>query len=379
MIPYGKQFIDEDDIAAVTEVLRSDFLTTGPKVAEFEEKLCEVTGAQHAVACSNGTAALHLACIAAGIEKGDTVIVPSVTFLASANAARYCDADVIFSDVNPRTGLMEASHLEEALSRSNGADIKAVIPVHLTGQCADLKAIQSLCAPKGIKIIADACHAIGGELHDRPVGVCEIEDFSAFSFHPVKTIATGEGGAITTNDKEAAERMKRSRHHGMNTVPENGPWYYEMHDLGYNYRLTDIQCVLGISQLNKLEKFVSRRKEITQQYNELLRDMSAAITLPASVPYADPALHIYAIQVDFETLGISRPGLMNALKEEGILTQVHYIPVHKQPYYKNLYGKLSLKGAEQYYDKTLTLPLYPSMSDDDVVYVVNKLKQIIGG
>lgn len=378
MIPYGRQSIDEDDIKAVTEVLQGDFLTTGPKVKEFEDRLCDATGAKYAVACSNGTAALHLACLVADIQKDDKVIVPSVTFLASANAARYCGAEIVFSDVNPQTGLMEAEHLEEALARCNGVTPKAVFPVHLSGQCVDLKSMKEICESRDIKIIADACHAIGGELHDKQVGACSVEDFSVFSFHPVKTIATGEGGAITTNDEAAASRMKRLRHHGMQATPEEGPWCYEMSELGYNYRLTDIQSALGVSQLKKLERFIKRRREIVQLYNDELKGLDNIIARPIDVPYANPGRHLYAIQLDFAALGIKRADLMGALKESGILTQVHYIPVHTQPYYTNLYGTLDLKGAQEYYSKTLTLPLYPSMSDDDVLYVVKNLKQQLG-
>ena len=377
-LPYGRQCIDEDDIKAVEEVLRSDFLTTGPKIPEFEEKLCEATGAKYAVACSNGTTALHLAAMAQGIEQGDLVIVPTLTFLATANAARYCGADVIFSDVNPETGLMEAHHFEDAISRANGKTIKAVFPVHLKGQSVNLKAISEIAKKHNIRIIADACHTLGGEIYGKPVGACEYESASAFSFHPVKTIAMGEGGAVTTNDKNMADHMRTLRHHGMSEQGASGPWTYEMHELGYNYRITDIQCALGISQLTKLKTFVEKRQNLVEFYDAELTDISPHIKTPKTLPYSKSAWHLYALQIDFSALGITRTALMNALREEGIGTQVHYIPVHTQPYYTKLYGHIDLSGASEYYEKTLSFPLYPSMSPEDVVFVTNTLKQKLG-
>ena len=377
-LPYGRQCIDEDDIKAVVETLRSDFLTTGPKVQEFEENLCEATGAKYAVACSSGTTALHLAALAHGIQKDDFVIVPSLTFLASANAARYCGAHIIFSDVNPQTGLMETKHFEEALSKAEDKDVRAVFPVHLKGQSVDLKALSERAKHHNIKIIADACHTIGGKINDKPVGACEYEDASAFSFHPVKTIATGEGGVVTTNDESIANHMRTLRHHGMINQGAGGPWTYEMSELGYNYRITDIQCALGISQLKKLKTFVKKRQDLVRSYNKELSNYSAHIQTPIEQSYSNPAWHLYALQIDFKALGITRAELMNALKEEGIGTQVHYIPVHTQPYYKELYGEMFLPGAMEYYEKTLSFPLYPSMTAEDVVFVTNTLKQKLG-
>lgn len=377
MIPYGKQTIDEDDIAAVVEVLRSDFLTTGPKVQEFETSLCELTGAKHAIACANGTVALHLAALALGVEQGNAVIVPSLTFLATANAARYCGAEVVFADVDPNTGLMGAKELKEALTRCGDLNPKAVFPVHLTGQCANLVEIKEVADQYNLKIVADASHAIGGTLHDSPVGSCVYEDITTFSFHPVKTVTMGEGGAVTTNNPEYAKHMARLRHHGMVAKPEQGSWYYEMSELGYNYRITDIQCALGISQMKKLERFVERRREIVNLYNKLLAPLSDIIRTPIENGYCNPAWHLYAIQIDFEKVKIGRKEFINALRSKNIGTQIHYIPVHHQPYYKNRYGDIALPGADAYYERTLSLPLYPNMDDSDVELVVTELKNII--
>ena len=379
MLSYGRQTIDEDDIAAVVDVLRSDFLTTGPKIPEFEEALSRATKSKFSVACSNGTTALHLAALALGLREGDTVIVPSMTFLATANAVRYCGAEVAFADVNPDTGLMEVEHLQEALSHCKESSVKAVFPVHLTGQYVDLESVGAFSKERGLKIVADASHALGGACNDKPVGSCEYEDLSTFSFHPVKTIAMGEGGAVTTNDPEYASRMRCLRNHGVMKNEEQGPWCYEMEEIGYNYRITDIQCALGISQLKKLAFFVSRRRELVALYDNLLADLAPAIFPPARVEYCNPAWHLYAIRVDFEQLGISRAQLMERLLGENVGTQVHYIPVHSQPYYKNRYGDIVLPGASHYYEHTLSLPLYPSMQDSDVGYVVEQLKKAIGG
>ena len=377
MIPYGRQNIDEDDIAAVVEVLRGDFLTTGPKIKEFEDGICAVTGAKYAVACSNGTTALHLAALALDIKPGDAVIVPSMTFLATANAVRYCDGDVVFADVDPNTGLMRASDLENALKRCGDLTPRAVFPVHLTGQCVDIKAITDVAREAGLKTVADAAHAIGGKLHGKPVGSCGFEDMNTFSFHPVKTIAMGEGGAVTTNDKDMAERMARFRHHGMQATPDHGPWAYEMQELSYNYRVTDMQCALGISQLKKLDRFVARRREIVMLYDKLLAPLAPIINTPVKVDHCNPAWHLYAVQIDFSASGVTRTDLMGKLREKGIGTQVHYIPVHTQPYYKNLYGKIALPGADAYYEHTLSLPLYPAMKDEDIEFIVSELKNVM--
>ncbi|MCK5373848.1 MAG: UDP-4-amino-4,6-dideoxy-N-acetyl-beta-L-altrosamine transaminase [Alphaproteobacteria bacterium] len=379
MIPYSRQNINEDDISAVTEVLRGDFLTTGPKIKEFEDAICEITNTKYAIACSNGTIALHLAGIAFGLKEGDAVIVPSVTFLATANAARYCGAEVMFSDVDPDSGLMQASDLEHALKRCKdlGLNPRAVFPVHLTGQCVNIEEISKTAKASGLKILTDAAHAIGGELHGKPVGSCDHEDACAFSFHPVKTIATGEGGAVTTNDAKLAAKMRTLRHHSMQTTPKKGAWCYEMEELGYNYRITDIQCALGISQLKRLGNFVARRRELVALYDKLLEPLAPVLKPPPKMQYCNPGWHLYAVKIDFAAANITRQNFMAALHDKGIGTQVHYIPVHTQPYYKKRYGNIELPGAESYYEQTLSLPLYPTLRNEDIHFIVNEITKAI--
>lgn len=377
MIPYGRQTIDEDDIGAVVDVLRQDFLTTGPNVKAFEDALSELTTASEVISCSNATTALHLASHALGLGPGDAAIVPTVTFLATANAIRYTGADVIFCDVDPDTGLMTSAHLKDALSRNTDRNVKAVYPVHLTGQCVDLKEIREVADQHGLKIVADSCHAIGGEVNGYPVGACKYEDITTFSFHPVKTIATGEGGCLITNDEGIATYVRKMRSHGMQPNPDEGPWAYEMNELGYNYRITDIQCALGLSQLKKLPAFAERRRALVEQYDRLLDGMPH-LTLVKTLPQSDAVRHLYSVLIDFEAAGISRAALMQALKSKGVGTQVHYIPVHTQPYYRDLYGNISLPGSEKYYSRTLSLPLYPALTDQDVETVAECLKEILG-
>ena len=377
MYPYGRQSIDDDDIKAVVESLRGDFLTTGPKIAEFESVLCEKTGAKYAVACGNGTQALHLAAVAAGIEAGDAVIVPSLTFLATANAARYCGADVVFADVDPKTGLMRAQDLEKAIEKSKHKKIKSVFPVHLTGQCVDLASIKSVADDHNMTVIADGAHVLGADIYGDKIGACHDAEMTTYSFHPVKTIAMGEGGAITTHDEKLAEKMRNLRSHGMEKRPDIGPWAYDMSELGYNYRVTDFQCALGISQMKKLDRFVARRRQLADLYDNLLADLAPSILPPVRRDYCEPAWHLYAPRFDFKALGITRAELMSALMGKDVGTQVHYIPVHTQPYYKNLYGELHLPGAEEYYEHTLSLPLYPALKDEDVEYIVKALKEVV--
>jgi UDP-4-amino-4,6-dideoxy-N-acetyl-beta-L-altrosamine transaminase len=374
MLPYGRQLIEEDDIEAVTEVLRGDFLTTGPAVETFEKALCETTGAKHAVACSNGTAALHLAGMALGLKKGDAVIVPSLTFLATANAVRHCNAEVVFADVEAETGLMKPEHLEDALTRCNGLRPRAVYPVHLTGQCADLPPIKKIADRHGLKIVTDSAHALGASCHGEKAGNCVLEDMSCFSFHPVKAITMGEGGAITVNDKKLADAMRVFRSHGMVKDETKGPWFYEMQEPGYNYRATDMQCALGTSQLRKLNRFIARRAALAARYDAQLHDIA-----PVRVNYSGHAWHLYAARIDFAAAGTTRTAVMNELRARGIGTQVHYIPVHTQPYYLQCYGNISLPGAEQYYERTLSLPLFPGMKDEDVDFVATNLKEILEG
>ena len=380
MLPYGRQHLDDNDIQAVTEALKGDFLTTGPYVEKFEEVLCEATGAKYAVACSNGTTALHLACMALDLKEGQYAIVPSITFLATANAAKYCGADILFCDVDPDTGLMTAKTFQEALDKAQKQNIKVsvVLPVHLAGRPVDLAGIREIANRQNIKVIADACHAIGGQYDGKRIGSAHFEECSTFSFHPVKTVTTGEGGAITTNDARMAQRMRDIRHHNMVKKPSMAPWEYEMKALGYNYRMTDIQCALGISQFKKLEHFVEKRRSLVQLYNQMLSDISPHIRPHHQVSEGQKiSWHLYAARIDFEKLGLSRQFMMERLRKRGIGTQVHYIPVHTQPYYRDVYGTLPLPGAEEYYRTTLSLPLYPSMNDPDVETVVSALRDII--
>jgi UDP-4-amino-4,6-dideoxy-N-acetyl-beta-L-altrosamine transaminase len=399
-LPYGRQFLEDDDIAAVVDVLRGDWLTTGPAVEAFEATLCEVTGAGHAIACANGTAALHLAALALDLEAGDRVIVPSVTFLATANAVRLAGGEVVFADCNAQSGLMEASHLAEAIARAAsapGGPLKAVFPVHLTGQCADLDAIAKLADEHGLTIVDDAAHAVGSRYRisneTLPIGDGRLAAMTTFSFHPVKTIAMGEGGAITTNDDALAADLRRLRSHGMShdaasmqnadlafdDSGELNPWYYEMPEVGLNYRVTDIQCALGLSQMKKLARFVARRRALAARYDSLLADFAPLVRPIERSPACEAAWHIYPVLIDFEAAGLSRATVMRQLRAEGIGTQVHYIPVHLQPYYQQRYGTAVLPGAEQYYARTLSLPLFIGMSDGDVDRVVEAIRTILRG
>jgi UDP-4-amino-4,6-dideoxy-N-acetyl-beta-L-altrosamine transaminase len=391
-LPYGRQVIEDDDIAAVVQALRSDYLTTGPRVAEFEHALAAATNAKHAIACSNGTAALHLAARALNLGPGTTTIVPAVTFLATANAVRLNGGNVVFADVDPDTGLMRASDLEEALSRcEDGAN--AVFNVHLAGQCGDIVGIHALAREHGLRIVDDACHAIGtGYGRGNSIGDNVYADLSCFSFHPVKTIALGEGGAVTTNDDTLARIIARDRTHGMTRDPhdfvqttealdprnEANPWYYEMESPGLNYRIPDILCALGTSQLKKLDRFAARRRELVSIYDKALAELSPHVTLLARTPDVVPAWHLSVALIDFAALGVDRAAVMHRLTAQGIGTQVHYLPVHRQPYYRELDPALNLRGADEYYRRTLSLPLFPAMTDDDPARVVRGLAQALG-
>lgn len=396
-LPYGKQYIDDDDIDAVTAVLRSGWLTTGPAVSQFETDFKAHVGVAHAIACANGTAALHLSMIALGIGPGDAVIVPTLTFLATANAVRYVNAEVVFCDVEPDTGLMNAKTLQHALDTNQDKNIKAVIPVHLNGQCVDMVAISTIASKHDLYVVEDACHAIGGSHQDThgqdfPIGSCVMSDMSIFSLHPVKTITMGEGGVVTTNDKILNDRLRLLRAHGMTREPtqftntaiafdENGvpnPWYYEMHDIGYNYRATDIQCALGVSQLKKLDLFTTRREELVACYDEMIKPLAPLLLPIGRTSHGRTGWHLYVVLIDFAKAAVSRANVVKRLNDSGIGTQVHYLPVHQQPYYKERYGKLNLIGASKYYARCLSLPLYPEMRDRDVQRVCHALKEVLG-
>ncbi|MDR6627613.1 UDP-4-amino-4,6-dideoxy-N-acetyl-beta-L-altrosamine transaminase [Caulobacter segnis] len=381
-LPYGRQTIEDDDIAAVAEALRGDFLTTGPTVEAFETAFANKVGAAHAVAVSNGTATLHLAMMALGVGEGDTCIAPSVTFLATANCARYVGAEVVFADVDPDSGLMTPETLAEALDRAADRRVKAILPVHLRGDVCDLPALKALADARGAALVEDAPHALGsigtfdGLAH--PVGDGAYSSFASFSFHPVKTLATGEGGMLTTNDAGLADRARRLRSHGMVRPAGGDPWWYEMPELGFNYRIPDVLCALGLSQLNKLDRFVARRRDLTALYARLLPERAPEARLAASPAHSNPALHLLTVLIDFEGLGLTRRAVVEALKAKGVGTQVHYIPVHRQPYYVNRQGLADLPGADAWYKRCLTLPLFPAMTDGDVERVVDALAEVLG-
>lgn len=395
-LPYGRHAIDDADIAAVVDALKSDYLTTGPRVRSFENALALATGARHAISCTNGTAALHLAARALNLGPGTVSIVPAVTFLATANAVRLNGGDVVFADVDPDSGLMRPRDLEEALSRCPDQRADAVFNVHLAGQTGDLAGIFSIARHNDLRIIEDACHALGtrysnGDGEEHPVGSCRFSDLTCFSFHPVKTIAMGEGGAVTSDDPALAAIITRDRTHGMNRDPEDFvleneafdgshnalPWYYEMEAPGLNYRIPDVLCALGESQLKKLQKFSARRRELVASYDAILSRLSPHVQLLARTPNVTPAWHLYALLIDFEALGVSRANVMRELASSGIGTQVHYLPVYRQPYYRELSPMLKLAGADEYYRRTLSLPLFPGMSDDDPRRVVDALAKAL--
>jgi UDP-4-amino-4,6-dideoxy-N-acetyl-beta-L-altrosamine transaminase len=380
-LPYGRQTIEDDDIAAVTEALRSDFLTTGPRVEAFEAAFAEAVGAPYAVACANGTAALHLAMLALGAGEGHACIVPSITFLATANCARFVGAEVIFADVDPETGLMTPETLDEAKTRSHGLTMLAALPVHLRGDVCDLPGLQGAAQASGMVLIEDACHALGStgrfNAGAEAVGAGHYSAMQTFSFHPVKTIATGEGGMVTTRDGEFAARLRALRSHGMVRPEGADPWWYEMPALGFNYRLPDLNCALGLSQLAKLERFVEARRALARRYAERLAPLAPTVRVAAQPAWSDPALHLLTVLIDFEAAGVSRREVVEALKTRGIGSQVHYIPVHRQPYYVDRYGPLRLPGAEAWYARCLSLPLYPAMDETDVDRVVGALSAAV--
>jgi UDP-4-amino-4,6-dideoxy-N-acetyl-beta-L-altrosamine transaminase len=382
LLPYGRQTIEDDDVAAVAAALRDEFLTTGPRVAAFETAFAEAVGARHAVACANGTAALHLAMLALGVGEGEVCIVPSVTFLATANCARYVGAEVVFADVDPDTGLMTPGTLAEAVARAGGRKIAAVLPVHLRGDVAELPALRRIADQAGAALVEDACHAVGSRMtfDNAPASVGDGRwgDLAVFSFHPVKTLTTAEGGMITTADPRLAERLGRLRSHGMVRPEGAAPWWYEMPELGFNYRLPDVLCALGLSQLSKLPRFVARRRALAHRYETAFAPLAPTVRLARRPSWSDPALHLMTALIDFEAAGLTRAEATAALKARGVGSQVHYIPVHRQPYYANRYGALDLPGADAWYARCLSLPLYPTMEDADVERVAAALGEVLG-
>ena len=393
-LPYGRQSIDDADIDAVVEVLRSDYLTTGPYVDRFERDLASAVGAREAVVCANGTAALHLAVMTEDLRPEDIVIVPSMTFAASANCVAYCGAQVVFADVDPATGLLTDTAYDQALSliRKDFPHHRyaGVIPVHYAGRPVSLDHMKRVSDELGGFVLEDACHAIGTMGPDGRVGACERSDMAVFSFHPVKTLTTGEGGAITTNDVDRARRLRLLRSHGIEREAsrfdglgfgddnDTGPWVYEMQALGYNYRLPDLNCALGVAQLKRLPAFAAKRKQLVAAYQAAL----ATSNLPVSwTPTSDDVVfHLFAVTIDFAALGTTRTHVMQGLRERGIGTQVHYIPVHRQPYWQtHALGQRELAGADQYYRNTLSLPLFADMADDDPARVIAALGEVLNG
>lgn len=385
MIPYGRQDITQADIDAVIAVLKSDHLTQGPAIALFEQRVADHTGAQHAVAVSNATAALHIACLALDLGHGDWLWTTPNTFVASANCALYCGAKVDFVDIDPRTYNLCPQKLEAKLIQAQRVNKlpKVVVPVHLTGQSCDMAAIHALGLKYGFKIIEDASHAIGGQYKGEPIGKGRYSDITILSFHPVKIITTGEGGMALTNNEELATRLGLLRSHGITRDPSlmtqsmDGPWYYQQVALGFNYRMTDIQAALGVSQMTRLTDYVRRRHAIAQRYNELLADLP--LTLPWQHPNSHSAYHLYVVRLQLDRILPTHRQVFEALRAANIMVNLHYIPVHTQPYYQNMGFKTGdFPEAEQYYREAISIPMHVNLTDEEQVFVVSSLKVAMG-
>lgn len=383
-IPYGKQNINQQDIDAVIQVLQSDFLTQGPQVPLFEKTVAEYVGAEYALAVNSATSALHIACLALGLQKGDVLWTSPITFVASANCALYCSADIDFVDIDPQTYNLSVDALQKKLVQAKLENKlpKIVIPVHLCGQSCDMEKIHALSKEYGFHIIEDASHAIGGKYQSDYVGSCKYSDITVFSFHPVKIVTTAEGGMALTNNATLAQKMDLLRSHGVtrNTALMNketeGAWYYQQVELGFNYRMTELQAALGVSQMHRLTQFVEKRHTISNKYNEILKDLP--IILPYQIPESYSGLHLYVIRLKLGELKVSRKQVFEALRAKGIGVNVHYIPVHTQPYYENLGFKLGdFPVAEAYYDSAISLPMYPDLTDAQIQYVYESLKEVL--
>lgn len=367
-IPYGRQSIDNEDIQAVVETLQSDYLTTGPKIEEFERCVAEYVGANYAVAVSNGTAALHAACYAAGIKEGDEVITSPITFAASSNCVLYCGATPVFADIDPITCNLDPEDILRKITNRT----KAIIAVHYSGQPCDMDAIHKIAEEYNLTVIEDAAHALAAEYKGKKVG--SISDMTTFSFHPVKHITTAEGGMITTNDKSLYEKLLLFRSHGITRnhdlmTTNEGAWYYEQLELGYNYRITDVQCALGISQMKRLDQFVNRRRDIARKYEEAFKNI-AGIGIPSCNEDSVSSWHLYVIQVE----GDRRKELFDFLRSQGIGVNVHYIPVYKFPYYQRIgYDTVVCKHAEMFYERCISLPIYPELTEEQQDYVIDKV------
>ena len=387
--PYSKQTINQKEINAVTKTLKSDFITQGPKILEFEKNFSNFVGSKYAVACSSGTAALHLSCLALGLKKKSNVAIPTITFLATANCTQFShDCNINFVDTEKNSACISVVHLEKILKTKS---ISLVIVVHMSGQIADLKKIYDLKKRYGFKLIEDSCHALGGYYYKTKIGSCQFSDISTFSFHPVKHITTGEGGMITTNDKEIYEKLILYRVHGMHKNNKNfvnheyafdeknnpNRWYYEMSHLGYNYRITDIQAAIGIEQLKKLESFVNKRRRIAEIYNNELKN-NPYIKIYKNKKYTFNVFHLFTILIDFKKIKKTRNKVMSELLDKGVGSQVLYIPVHKQPFYKNkINNNLVLNNAENYYAKCLSIPIYPSLKINEVKKISKIINNVV--
>lgn len=385
MIPYGRQEITQFDIDAVVSVLTSDFLTQGPVVPRFEGAVADYCGVNHAVAVNSATSALHIACLAAGLGPGDTLWTSPNTFVASANCALYCGASVDFVDIDPHTYNLSVECLQEKLLQAHrvGHLPKVVVPVHFAGQSCDMQTISELAAEYGFTVIEDASHAIGGRYRDEPVGICRYSDMTIFSFHPVKIITTGEGGMVLTNKADLYERLVRLRSHGITRDPvqmsgdSHGPWYYQQIELGFNYRMTDIQAALGVSQLSRLDEFIVRRNYLAKRYRQ------AFLNLPVQLPRVHPdslsAFHLYVIRLKLEKLSKTKRQIFEELRESGIGVNLHYIPIHTQPYYQIMgFKEGDFPEAESYYHEAITLPLYSGLSDVDQDCVIAAVSEVLG-
>lgn len=384
MIYYGKQSIDEADIQAVEEVLRSDFLTQGPAIEKFERSVAAYCGVKYAVAVTNATSALHIACLAAGLGKGDILWTSPITFVASANCGLYCGASVDFVDIDEKTYNMSVDALEDKLRQAKKENQlpKIVVPVHLAGQSCDMKRIRELSAEYGFTVLEDASHGVGADYLKTKVGSCAFSDMTVFSFHPVKIITTGEGGMVLTNDKDLYERLILLRSHGITRDPAkmtheaDGPWYYQQIALGFNYRMTDIQAALGASQMIRLDEFVARRRALAARYNALLKDFP--LVTPDVMKEADPSWHIYIVRMVFGQIGKTKRQIFEEMKERGVVLNLHYIPVHRQPYYEKLgFRQGDFPHSEKYYEEAFTLPLYYSLANDEQDYIVESLWSVL--
>jgi UDP-4-amino-4,6-dideoxy-N-acetyl-beta-L-altrosamine transaminase len=385
MIPYGRQDIIQADIDAVTEVLRSDFLTQGPAVPMFEKVVADYCGAYRAVAVNSATSALHIACLSLGVGPGDVVWTSPVTFVASANCARYCGADVDFVDIDPRTYNLSVERLAEKLERAAaiGKLPKVVIPVHLCGQPCEMEAIHNLSQQYGFRIIEDASHAIGGRYKGEPIGNCCYSDITVFSFHPVKIITTGEGGMALTNDLALANQMVRLRSHGITRDPiemthaPDGPWHYQQIELGFNYRMTDIQAALGVSQMKRLDQLVAKRHTLAARYDKLLKDFPVATPWQHADSYS--SFHLYVIRLDIDSINAGHREVFERLRVAGIGVNLHYIPIYRHPYYAHEgFKKSNFPEAERYYAEAISLPMYPALTEEQQEEVVHRLTTPIG-